>query len=240
MPPFSFKDERNGNPNPTPPRFLVKGRQSRCYTLNRTKVARPRTFNQDECLERALQTFRDKGYASASINDLVRATGVNRYSLYEMYGDKRGLFIAAFNHFHERRLADLVDLFNEPGPKIPLFRRYFESMTVNRDGRGPISCLVTVSAVGLANVDKEFAVHILRHSLAQEKLIESTLRAARDSGEIEVDIDLRSLAVALINAGRGMRIIAPFEGFNETLTTIIDANMQLLRPVVAFQNGRSV
>jgi TetR/AcrR family transcriptional repressor of nem operon len=203
-------------------------------------VARPRTFNKDECLEQALQLFRDRGYVGASISDLVRATGVNRYSLYEMYGDKRGLFIAAFNHFHERRLEWLTELFSEPGPKIPLFRRYFESMKVSPNGKGPVSCLVTVSAVALANVDDEFSVYVLKHSLAQEKLFEATLQTARDLGEIAVDIDLRSLAIALINAGRGMRIIAPFDGFNETITAIIEANLQLLRPVVAYQNARSV
>ena len=203
-------------------------------------MARPRTFNEDECLDRALQLFRNRGYAGASINDLVRATGVNRYSLYEIYGDKRGLFIAAFRQFHARRLESLAELLSEPGPKIPLFRRYFETLKTGSKDNGPVSCLVTISAVALANVDEEFAEHVLFYSRETEKLFENALQDALNSGEIAADLDVRSLALALINAGRGMRIVAPFEGFNDTITAIIEANLQLLRPVVAFQNVRSV
>lgn len=203
-------------------------------------MPRPKTFREDECLDRALDLFRDRGYEGASISDLVRATGVNRYSLYETFGDKRGLFIAAYNKFQEKRVAFVASLLSQPGPKLPLIRQYFETLTTSQSDKGPVSCFVTISAVSLANTDPEMAGHVLRYSLELQKAFVAALKEARDQGEIANDSDLDGMALSLINAGRGMRIMAPFEGFNETIAATIDATMQLLRPTVEFQNDHSV
>ena len=202
--------------------------------------ARTKNFREDECLDKALQLFRDCGYVGASISDLVRATGVNRYSLYGTFGDKRGLFIAAYNKFQTRRLEFVTELLSQPGPKLPLIRKYYNTLRVDQESNGPVSCFVTISAVSLANTDPEMANQVLFYSLELQKVFVQTLEVAREQGEIATDLDLNEVALALINAGRGMRIMAPFEGFNETITATIEATIQLLRPNVAFQNGRSV
>src|SRR5579862_6960712 len=58
---------------------------------------RPRTFNPEEVLEKARGVFWNLGYAAASLDDLARATGLNRPSLYAAFGDKHALYMAALN-----------------------------------------------------------------------------------------------------------------------------------------------
>lgn len=55
-------------------------------------MARPRTFDEAEAVTRAARTFRARGYEATSVDDLLAATGMNRASLYSVFGSKYGLF----------------------------------------------------------------------------------------------------------------------------------------------------
>ena len=55
-------------------------------------MARPRNFDEDDVIDRAAAAFGRLGYAACSVDDLVDATGLQRGSLYKVFGSKRGLF----------------------------------------------------------------------------------------------------------------------------------------------------
>lgn len=55
-------------------------------------MARPRNFDEDDVVDRATKAFGRLGYAACSVDDLVDATGLQRGSLYKVFGSKRGLF----------------------------------------------------------------------------------------------------------------------------------------------------
>lgn len=65
-------------------------------------MARPKTFEDAEVLDRAVQVFWTHGYEGSSIADLEEATGLGRQSLYNTFGDKRRLFLAALKHYMEQ------------------------------------------------------------------------------------------------------------------------------------------
>src|SRR5438874_8768237 len=69
----------------------------------RATRGRPRTFDVDETLDRALKVFWRKGYDGASLPDLTRAMGINRPSLYAAFGNKQSLFCKALKRYHERQ-----------------------------------------------------------------------------------------------------------------------------------------
>ena len=60
---------------------------------------RPREFDADEALDRALEVFWRKGYEGASLAELTEAMGINRPSLYAAFGNKEALFRRAFDRY---------------------------------------------------------------------------------------------------------------------------------------------
>src|SRR5215470_7162266 len=79
-------------------------------------MARPRSFDPDDALARAMEAFWAKGYEGTSLADLVAATGLNKGSLYAAFGDKRRLYLAAIERYERvaidatiARLRDAVD-----------------------------------------------------------------------------------------------------------------------------------
>ncbi|MDH3970432.1 MAG: TetR/AcrR family transcriptional regulator, partial [Rhodospirillales bacterium] len=77
-------------------------------------MARPKSFDREEVLERAMAVFWRKGYAATSVRDLVEATGLNPGSLYDTFDDKHGLFLESVTLYRRtvvaRRTGPLEDV----------------------------------------------------------------------------------------------------------------------------------
>ena len=76
------------------------------------KRGRPRAFEPDVALSRALETFRDGGFAATSLDDLSAAMGINRPSLYGAFGDKRDLFLKAYERYRADVSAQFAKAFD--------------------------------------------------------------------------------------------------------------------------------
>jgi AcrR family transcriptional regulator len=64
-------------------------------------MGRPKNFSREEVLEKAIPVFWKKGFADTSLQDLERATGVNKSGLYAEFRDKEDLFVASLRHYLE-------------------------------------------------------------------------------------------------------------------------------------------
>src|SRR5258706_9303249 len=68
-------------------------------------MARPREFDRDEVLERAMSVFWSKGFAATSTSDLVEAMQIGRQSMYDSFGDKRALYLEALAHYQQQSVT---------------------------------------------------------------------------------------------------------------------------------------
>src|SRR5213593_4367778 len=60
---------------------------------------RPRSFDVDAAVERAMDVFWSRGYHATALPDLLRATKLSRGSLYAAFGDKHSLFLRALDRY---------------------------------------------------------------------------------------------------------------------------------------------
>ncbi len=79
-------------------------------------MARPREFDPDTVLERAMRVFWAKGYHASSLDDLCEAAKLNRPSLYAAFGDKRALFLATLDRYGDRAVARVTAALSRPVP----------------------------------------------------------------------------------------------------------------------------
>lgn len=77
-------------------------------------IGRPREFDVNKALDRALKVFWRKGYEGASLPDLTRAMGINRPSLYAAFGNKEALFRKALDRYAAVSAGHIREALNEP------------------------------------------------------------------------------------------------------------------------------
>ncbi len=114
-------------------------------------MARPRTFDEEAVLSSVMHVFRRQGYTASSVRDLEEAAGLTSGSLYNTYGDKRGLFRAASDHYNRTVLRHRLQDHAPKGSGIEGLRRLFLSLLHEPDG-GSAGCLITNSAVEFGNM----------------------------------------------------------------------------------------
>src|SRR5688500_7598896 len=128
---------------------------------------RPRSFDADQALRQASAAFRTGGYSATSLDDIARATGLNRPSLYAAFGDKKALYIAAL----ERLWLDIDQSFahqarRELGLRETLEQLFARSLSFYLAGEpSPQGCLAIGTATTEAAADAEIR-EALRRVLA--------------------------------------------------------------------------
>jgi TetR/AcrR family transcriptional repressor of nem operon len=119
-------------------------------------VGRPRSYDPDAVLEAALTTFWERGYEATSIEDLVQATGVNRFGLYQQWRDKRGLLLACLERYTREAFGGLLARLAEEGAGLAEVEAVFTQLAAFVTApEGSRSCLVLNSVVELGQHDPD-------------------------------------------------------------------------------------
>src|SRR5690606_2006768 len=91
-------------------------------------MGRELTFDRDEKLKQAMRLFWAKGYEATSMQELVDALGINRFSLYDTYGDKRTLFLEALERYGESVMKRLVEPLLAPDAGMGAISAYLKNL----------------------------------------------------------------------------------------------------------------
>src|SRR5437870_5077216 len=89
----------------------VKAKTSATKPAVPKKRGRPRAYDPDQALARAMDVFWREGFAATSLDQLAAATGMNRPSLYSAFGDKRDLYIKAYDRYRLRARERMAEVF---------------------------------------------------------------------------------------------------------------------------------
>ena len=121
-------------------------------------MSRPKEFNPDDAIEKAMQVFWHKGYEATSMEDLLSAMDLNRGSLYDTFGDKRQLFLKVVDRYCTTFVGSKFSLLDQPGPALPALRRFIQGMIegalADPQRRG---CLIANTVMELSPHEKEIA-----------------------------------------------------------------------------------
>ena len=178
-----------------------------------------------------MQLFWRCGYEATSIQDLVEATGVNRASLYNSFGDKHGLFLAAVEHYMDTVSCSRLEALEAEGPALAALGRYFDEMIAFSLGEGRrLGCLITNTAIEMAPRDPDCDQR-LRAGLARvEDGFYRLIRRGQTQGEIAPERDARALARFLLGLVQGLRVLARLDPQEDRLRDLVDTGLAALVP----------
>ena len=131
---------------------------------------RPRAYEPDIALGKALDLFRKQGFAATSLDDLSEATGMNRPSLYGAFGDKRELYIKSYQRYREDARASMVEIFRQEMPlRQRLERIYAAALNIYLSGEtSPRGCFTVVTAASEAVADPEIRAMVIEGLTEQD------------------------------------------------------------------------
>jgi AcrR family transcriptional regulator len=157
---------------------------------------RPRAYDPQAALLRAMDAFWEKGYSGTSLDDISAATGMNRPSLYAAFGDKRALYLKALAHYWDVALGTLrQDLAEDRPLKDSLMRAYDGALSIYFSGNGQArGCFVVGTAVTEAVEDAEIRDSLAAGFLKFDEDFAARLIAAQKKGELRIDADPIGLA----------------------------------------------
>ncbi|WP_119731244.1 TetR/AcrR family transcriptional regulator [Thermomonospora amylolytica] len=168
-------------------------------------MARPRTFDEDRAVEAAMRTFWSTGYEATSTEDLCRATGLGRSSVYNAFGSKHELFEKALLRYFAYVNAGLAEILAEPAPIRDRIRALLRRAVDPLPG-DPIGCLVINTIVELDRHDEEITRRIRRHQDERVAMLATAIETAMRAGEIDPAKDARTLAEFVMAALTGIHI----------------------------------
>lgn len=190
---------------------------------------RPREFDTDAALDEALRVFSERGYYAASISELTEAMGLTAGSVYKAFGDKRGIFLAAFGRYRQVRqqLIDqtLAEALNGR-EKLHALVTFFAEASCGEIGRR--GCLVVGSATELALFDKEVAGRVGAAFDFDERRILDLIHLGQADGSVPKHVDAESVACAMLALTKGMRVVGKTGRRREQMLAVTEAAMKLL------------
>jgi AcrR family transcriptional regulator len=171
---------------------------------------RPRTFDEQEALDRAVETFWRQGYEGTSITDLTTAMGVNKPSLYAVFGGKADLFRRVITRYAEHDMAYARAALEEP-TAVLVVRRFLRDNVValTREDR-PAGCLSIQGGLSCSAENTGIAEFLAASRLAGEKALADRFRVAVEQDDLPSDSDPDALArfVMVVSEGHAVHAAA--------------------------------
>ena len=158
------------------------------------RLGRPRSFDVDRALDRALRLFWRRGYEGASLSDLTKAVGINRPSLYAAFGDKEGLFRKALARYLDGPAAYTQEALKEPTARAVIERLLRGAADLNTAPHNPGGCLMVQGALACGEAADSIRQELSACRAAGEAALRERLRRAKSEGDLPADADPADLA----------------------------------------------
>jgi AcrR family transcriptional regulator len=157
---------------------------------------RPRAYEPEVALARALDVFWKEGFAGTSLDDLSAATGMNRPSLYGAFGDKRQLYIKSYEAYRDRARTRMGEVFGIDMPLRPMLERIYSiALDMYLSGKdGPRGCFTVMTATSEAVFDPAIREMVISGLVETDRFFGRIFKRAHERGELPASADPQVLA----------------------------------------------
>jgi TetR/AcrR family transcriptional repressor of nem operon len=171
-------------------------------------MARPKEFDQEKALRKAIRLFSQQGFAASSTDELMRVMDVGRQSMYDTFGDKRALFLKALEMYVTESVHAITVELERPGSALSAVQNALVAFAERKELSSAEGCmgLNAISEFGQRDADVTHisgnAARVLRQTLMR------VLTRAKKQKELRSDADLDSMADFFESTLAGIRMAA--------------------------------
>ena len=194
-------------------------------THSNRSVGRPREFDEEQVLEAAMGAFWRKGYEATSLVDLTDATGLNKASLYRVFGDKHQLFLSALKNYADIEFRETTAVVSELASPLTNLRAVIGKIC--EDAGSDKGCMMINSMVELAPHDPPVKALLQDFGEQRTEAVQGMISAAQTAGEVRADLDpaklARSLMITLAGSAAMVKGFMPKDLIVENLVNLVDS-----------------
>jgi TetR/AcrR family transcriptional repressor of nem operon len=165
---------------------------------------RPKTFDDNDALERAMRVFWKSGYDATSLDDLLTAMEIPRQSLYRTFHDKRTLFFRALELYGKLASTVITNTLHADGLAIDNIDSLFKLWNENLTSPESDGCMMQNTCSQSVQSDKQAIELVGIHQRRLTGAFEQALRQGQLEGSISLSIDTKAVARTVISSINGL------------------------------------
>src|ERR1700689_1616468 len=186
-------------------------------------MGRPREFDTDAALEKAMRLFWAKGYEGTSVADLTKTLGISKPSLYAAFGDKQSLFRAALERYAAGPAGYVAAALGKSTPREVAERLLRGAADLQAGTRNPGGCLTVNGGIACGDQAEPVRQALNAHRTAGVTLLRHRFEQAKAQHDLPKDSDPAALARFLAAAVYGMAVLASGGASRKELEQVIRA-----------------
>lgn len=186
---------------------------------------RPRAFDTNEALDKALDLFWRKGYEGTSLADLTEAMGINRPSLYAAFGNKEALFQKALDRYAEQSEPMMREVLSEPTAR-KVVERLLSRAATSQCGTTPRGCLLVKGALACSAASDAVQMELNNRRAAGEAELCRRFKRARREGDLPPETNCADLARYVTTVLYGLTVQAVGGASSKELARVVAVTLE--------------
>jgi AcrR family transcriptional regulator len=196
----------------------------------KASIGRPRGFDADQALERAMRVFWGQGYEGASLTDLTSAMGINRTSMYAAFGNKEELFRKALERYTEGPASYAASALREPTARQVAAAFLHGSVRATTRPDCPAGCLGVQGSLAAGDPGRKARDTLAAWRNEFTSLLRDRLERAVEEGDLPPRTDPGVLARYLMTVSNGIAVQAAGGATDDDLRQVADMALRCWPP----------
>lgn len=193
-------------------------------------MARPREFDIEVVLKQSMHVFWTKGYKATSLEDLMKATHLNKQSFYCAFGDKRSLFLQILELYRNQRLETLKANLNLGDSPLGAIRHVLTASVMRPLGdERPPGCLFVSTALEFGQFDPEITAEVNKMFESFEQLLVEVIQAGQEIGEITLKFPSYIIAKTVLNTLMGLKVLEKRGAALPDIEAVLNLSLESIR-----------
>jgi AcrR family transcriptional regulator len=189
---------------------------------------RPREFDIELALDRAMELFWRKGYEGTSLSDLTDTLGITRPSLYAAFGNKEALFRRALERYETNVVTYRQKALNATSAHDVARELLVGAANVFGDKKTPAGCLNVQSALACSDEAEPIRQELIANRDAGERALRQRLKRAQAEGDLPEGSDPASLARFLSSVVYGMAVLSAGGANRKELLEVAEMSLRMM------------